>query len=487
MKHFKRLLPLFLAAVLLIGAALPIFADDDDGDGEELLRMAYNFYAGPDLSKTSYKFDSFMIDFRSDKATQTTYWSLANFGMDLSSRRTKQAYRNISGYGAYAGLQNTSNRVGILSFWEAAYRDGGADKKLTASRVYPEGSSTFGGEGEGTNCIMYYPWKDNQWYRMLLHSWIDDETGTTFAGSWYLDVTSGEWKLFAYFDTHLYDSYFIGGMSQFMENFAGGDPKTNCNVERTCQLKNMYVFDHEKKDWISLPTATLSYGDGGPQNEDQKKFGAHSFGATDEYFWGSTGGKVEDQEAYEKAATKYATYTITQPERPDLGAPAVKKMSFSGTGRFNWTMEGKSTPQLSYAIKFVDPDGKTVFEESASRPEVHFVKPGVTKDDAVKAILTIKDVFGAETTAEYMTDAYKAATGEREPTEPATEPASEPATAPATEPATEPATGPASDPGKDDGASKPSSFPWPIVAGCCAGAAVVIAVVAIVISKKKKK
>ena len=429
MKYFKKLFILLLAALMLLGSALPVFAEDDDG--KELLRMAYNFYAEPDLSKTSHKFDSFMIDFRSDKATQTTYWSLANFGMDLSSRQTKQTYKSISGYGAYAGLQNTGNKVGILSFWEAAYKDGKEEKKLTASRVYPEGSSTFGGEGDGTNCIMYYPWKDNQWYRMLLHCWTDAETGTTFAGTWFLDVESGEWRLFAYFDTHLYDSYFIGGMSQFMENFSGLDPKTNYQVERTCNLKNMYVYDHQKTAWISLPTVTLSYGDGGPQHEDQIKFGAHSFGANDEYFWGSTGGKVEDQKAYDKAAEKWHTYTITQPDTPDLGAPAVKKMSFSGTGRFNWSMESDSTPQLAYAIKFVNAAGETVFEESGTRPEVHFVKPGVTNDDAVMATLTVTDVFGGQTTKVYKTDAYKEAVGEiDEPTATATEPATEPATSP---------------------------------------------------------
>ena len=53
---------------------------------EELKYMAYNFYSDPDISDTSGKFDSFMIDFLSDKDTQVTYWSLANFSMSTKSQ-----------------------------------------------------------------------------------------------------------------------------------------------------------------------------------------------------------------------------------------------------------------------------------------------------------------------------------------------------------------------------------------------------------------
>ena len=198
-----------------------------------------------------------------------------------------------------------------------------------------------------------------------------------------------------------------------MENYWGGDPTTNCNVERTCHLKNMYVLDHEKADWISLPTATLSYGDGGGVLEHQKKFGAHSFGATEEFFWGSTGGKVADQEAYEKEATKYATYTINQPAQPLLGTPSIKEIRF--TDRIVWEMEENSTPQLAYQLKVVDPTGKILFQKSATRPEVHSETPNkISQNDAVKCILTVTDVFGNSTTSELMTDAYQKAVAEGE-------------------------------------------------------------------------
>ena len=400
-KQLRRILPLFLAFLMFLCTLSPVHAE------EELKYMAYNFYSAPDLSRTSGRFDSFMIDFRSDKAPLTTYWSLANFAMDTGSTQTRRAYPGISGYGAYAGLQHSTKRVGILSFWEAAYVKDGEKAILRASRIYPAGNSTFGGEGEGTNCIASYEWQNDRWYRMLLHSWEDEETGTTFAGLWFLDVESGEWTLFSYFDTHLYKSYFVGAMSQFMENYWGADVNTNCNVERTCNLKNMYVFDHIRKSWVSLPTATLSYGDGNPVNEDQRKFGAHSFGATDEYFWGSTGGKVEDQEAYEAAATKYSVHTINQPKKPTLGAPVLETLRMGG--ELSWELAQTSAPQLSYTIKVVDSCGKVLFEKTATRPEVRAEALPEDLPAAVKATLTVTDVFGGTATAEIATDAYKEA------------------------------------------------------------------------------
>ena len=116
----RTVLLFLLTLVLLFPAALPASADEEE---EELKYMAYNFYSNPDLSKTSGKFESFMIDLKADKTPFATYWSLCNFGMDLTSSGTRKAYRNISGYGAYAGLQNSNAKVGILSFWEARYKE----------------------------------------------------------------------------------------------------------------------------------------------------------------------------------------------------------------------------------------------------------------------------------------------------------------------------------------------------------------------------
>ena len=397
---------IFYAILLtsVLGAGLPAFGE------QELKYMAYNFYSDPHMSETSGKFDSFLIDFMAEKTPNATYWAMGNFSLDVKSEKTQKAFEGIRGVNGYCGVQNSDRKVGIISFWEAKYKENGEEKLLHAQRVYPEGHSKFAHEGEGTNCIQPYEWVSGQWYRMLLHSWDDIETGRTFAGLWFQDVKTGKWHLFSYFNTLLYNSCFIRNVSQFMENFYGGDVRTNCNVERNVFFKNMYVFDHEKKDWVSIHTATLSYGDGGGKLEHQKKYGAHTFGATEEHFWGLTGGRVEDQAAYEEAAVKRAKHTITQPEKPELGKPKIAKLSLDGKKKLTWDFAEQSTPQLAYRVRAVNAKGKVVFEKAGTRPEVRSFALPAMKSDAFKVTLTIVDVFGKKTEANFETDLYKAAT-----------------------------------------------------------------------------
>lgn len=391
--------------LLVLCVALPGLAE------QELKYMAYNFYSDPHMHETSGKFDSFMIDFMAEKTPNATYWAMGNFSLDVKNEKTQKAFEGIRGVNGYCGVQNSDRKVGIISFWEAKYKENGEEKLLHAQRIYPEGHSKFAHEGEGTNCIQPYEWVSGQWYRMLLHSWDDIETGRTFAGLWFQDVKTGKWQLFSYFNTLLYHSCFIRNVSQFMENFYGGDVRTNCNVERNVFFKNMYVFDHEKKDWVSIHTATLSYGDGGGKLEHQKKYGAHTFGATEEHFWGLTGGKVEDQAAYEEASIKHSKHTIKQPEKPELGDLKIAKLSLDGQKKnLTWDFDEKSTPQLAYRVKAVNAKGKVVFEKAGTRPEVRSLALPAMKSDAFKVTLTIVDVFGKKTEANFETDLYKAAT-----------------------------------------------------------------------------
>lgn len=390
--------------LLLFCVALPGLAE------QELKYMAYNFYSDPHMHETSGRFDSFMIDFMAEKTPLSTYWAMGNFSLDVKNEKTQKAFEGIRGVHGYCGVQNSDRKVGIISFWEAKYKENGEEKLLHAQRIYPEGHSKFAHEGEGTNCIQPFDWASGQWYRMLLHSWDDIETGRTFAGLWFQDVKTGKWHLFSYFNTLLYNSCFIRNVSQFMENFYGGDVRTNCNVERNVFFKNMYVFDHEKKDWVSIHTTTLSYGDGGGKLEHQKKYGAHTFGATEEHFWGLTGGRVEDQAAYEEAAVKRSKHTISQPEKPELGEPKIAKLSLDGKKKLTWDLTEQSTPQLAYRVRAVNAKGKVVFEKAGTRPEVRTLALPAMKSDAFKVTLTIVDVFGKKTEANFETDLYKAAT-----------------------------------------------------------------------------
>ena len=127
----KKPLALFL---LLLCVALPGLAE------QELKYMAYNFYSDPHMHETSGRFDSFMIDFMAEKTPNATYWAMANFSLDVKSEKTQKAFQGIRGVSGYAGVQNCDRRVGIISFWEAKYKENGEEKLLHAQRVYPERS-----------------------------------------------------------------------------------------------------------------------------------------------------------------------------------------------------------------------------------------------------------------------------------------------------------------------------------------------------------
>ena len=353
--------------------------------------MAYNIYSDPDLSKTSKAFDSFVIDFRGARTPILTYWALCNFGLYFSEE-TKAQFPGIAGGGAYAGLQRLENwkgRRAIMAFWEMTY---GEDKTIMrATRVYPKGEeSNFGGEGEGTNCILPYEWETGTWYRMALHAWEDSVTGKTFVGQWVCNLETGKWDLISYFNTRLTKSALRGGMSLFQENFIGG---VNQFVEREFHVKNTYVLDHMDKEWKSLNASYLCYSDGGADN----KSGLHYFGATKEYFWGVGGGAIaeKDQKAYNEASVKRARFEIEQPAQPTLGEIAIASFEIKD-GKATWALTETSNPQLSYKLTCYEANGEILGESYVTRPEVR----EATVLPCARYTLTVTDIFGNTATAE---------------------------------------------------------------------------------------
>ena len=468
----RSLLILAIVAVMVAGPAMTVFADDT---AEANKKMAYNIYADPDVSKTSKKYITFSIDFYSDETPINTYWSLANFGLDLSSKKNFLKFPAISGGGAYAGLQERGDgsKVSIMAFWEMPY---GGTKIHNVKRMYPAGDSNFGGEGEGKNCIAPYAWTDANWYRMVLHTWDDVETGTTFVGQWVQDLSTGEWHLACYFDTGLYESCLIGGMGLFMENYwAGLNQWTNVRSFRT---KNIYVNDKKDGLWKSLNTVNISYGNGGADN----KMGAHSFGVSEDgtYFWGSSGGLVEGQgdgvyvdpqKAYEQTAVKSKKLSITQPDQPTFGTPSLTTLTLEGN-TISWELSKTNTPQLSYKLEITDKDGNTLVTKEESRPQISSVTLEELTTDAYKATLTVTDLFGSTTTLEKTTEAY-----DKAPATPTPEPTPEDTKAPET---TAPATTP------DETATEAPDNAGVIVA-IVAGVIVVAGIAVFFIIKKKNK
>ncbi len=385
-------------------------------------KMAYNIYSNPDLSKTSGKFDAFTIEFRGTKTPYLTYWALCNFGLGLTDE-SKEIYPDLRGGGAYAGLQNVDKakgRKGIMAFWEMNYKDSetGEDKILRASRVYPKGESTFGGEGEGTNCIRNYEWHDNTWYRMVLRAWEDPTTGNTFVGQWFEEKETGKWTLISYFDTHLKKSYLRGSMSLFQENFVN-----DCYNVREFNAKAMYVIDSETKEWVSLDTTLIQYGNGGADNKE----GAHDFGANEEFFWGMAGGEVKNQAAYNAASKDKEVVSINQATEPEFGTPSIEVLNITNKSAFTedkivaWGLADNSTPQLKYSLNVYDIEGNEIFSKAETRPEVTCCVLNDVTTDLYRCVLTVADIFGNETVAEACTKEYKMALNPEEFEEPTVE------------------------------------------------------------------
>ncbi|MBE6672588.1 MAG: DUF3472 domain-containing protein [Ruminococcaceae bacterium] len=395
----KSVLASLLALAMLLGMPLVIGADQGPLD------MAYNIYSNP-VFKGEKAFDTFMIEMKSDLDPDCTYWSLANFSMYISPE-TRKEYRDITAGGAYAGLQHAgAQRKAIMAFWEWHYWPNGRasgenETNLVAECIYP-GGGTFGGEGEGANCIKLYPWTTGEWYRMVLHTWTDPVRGTTYCGQWVQNVATGEYTLISYFDTKMRNSYLMGDMSFFMENFYG----INAGEERDVKLKNIYVKQHSDKKWVSVNSSELSHCNNWANN----KTGNHSFGATDEYFWGKSGGFIDaDKQAALDKSQKPTVYTIKQHNTPSIGDVAFKELQLRdnhGQKFVRWYFEEDSTPQLYYRLKCTDVDGKVIYDQENWAPEdFYHVLEGVTTD-AYLCEMTVTDIFGQSKTVVNATEAY---------------------------------------------------------------------------------
>ena len=458
-KIIRSAILLAIVAIMALSPAMTVSAKD---------YMAYNIYSDPVTTGTSGKFDTFTIEFRGIQTPNYTYWALANFALDLSDLKTIRAYPGITGGGAYAGLQHrspTQGKAAIMSFWEMKYL---GSKRLDVQQMYPYGQDTnFTGEGEGKSAIVPYGWDDNKWYRMVIHTWEDIETGTTFAGQWFQNMESGEWTLTIYYNTNVYNSCFKGGMGLFQENYI-----STYEEEREFNTKNIYAIDHKTGEWVSLASCNVSYGNGGAAN----KAGAHSFGATEEYFWGKAGGVVEDQDTYEKQALKSKIFKIQQPATPTFNTPKLNSLTIDG-GKATWEVSATDMPQLSYKLDVIDTEGKTLLTKEQTRPEIRSVALDGVTTDAYKCVLTVTDFFGNTTTIEQATEAYKKAVSEPTPTP-------EDTTAPVTTAPADTSTTPATTTPYE---TKPNNTG--LIIGVSAAVVVVIggAVAAAIVIKKKKQ
>ena len=313
-------------------------------------------YSHLDVSKTSKKFDTYVIDFKSDKTPAATYWALANWQMDITEFSKLHPDAKIAG--AYAGLQTQYNgtKQAIMSFWDVFYTENGVEKRNRAKRIYPPGEqSIFTNEGEGTNFFPQYRWLTNVWYRFVIHSWVDSTSKTTYVGEWIQNLDTNVWTLLTYFDVGLKESFLLGDFSFFIENYNSDF----FGLERTFQLKNMYTFDHSYKKWISMNTSTLY------SEHHENSQGTHEFGYTSSYFYGSCGLPVNNQELYDASMPEVITGTINQPNEPKFLKSQFKSVTDNLTRNLltlNWVLDETRPPCFTYNFSYSRKNSKGVYE-----------------------------------------------------------------------------------------------------------------------------
>ena len=336
-------------------------------------KRAKSIYVDIDVSNTSKKYDTYVLKFKTEHAPLATYWTLAKWDMDISE--FIKEYPDAKSSGAYAGLHMQTNYEpkAFTSFFDIFYTENGVQKRKRAKRIYPPGEeSTFDNEGEETNFfILQYFWNTFMWHRFVIHSWVDQNTNTTYVGEWIQNTYTEEWALLAYFDVGLQNSFLVNDLGFSQENFDSkyfGD-------EINFNLQSIYIFDHSYKKWISLNTSTI-YSE---KNENSQ--GTHEFGHSSSfisYIYGSSGLPVDDQELYDASMPENITGSIDQLEIPIFGDPLIRNIYTIGKGNMltvSWDLDQRHTPCFSYNILFNKKiaDGKyEKFEEyNVYRPEIN--------------------------------------------------------------------------------------------------------------------
>ena len=330
--------------------------------------MVKSIFSYPVLTNTNQQFNTYTIDFRGIDTAPGTYWALCNYALDITD--FKKTHLNVTGGGAYGGLQILSNgeRVAIMSFWKISYIENGETKELKFNRVYPEGKEFyFSGEGEGTNYRAPYNWTTGDWYRFIIHTWEDYNTKEIYIGQWIQDLSTKEWTLFAYFNTHLKNSFISNRkrLSFFEEIFN----RRYIKEERSFQLKNMYVFDRIFNQWISINTSYLYFNE---QPEIIKEISHTQF-----YFFG---GSTPRTEGLNNVVHKNRFYgSISQSKTPNFIKPIYKKFNVTLTRPkliIEWEIDSKTCPcyQFSYSIEELSELGyNLMFYDKVSNPEKNII------------------------------------------------------------------------------------------------------------------
>ena len=283
-------------------------------DGYKKGWMAHFVSCHPSLSSDEQKkgFTEFVIDFYTDRKTTGTYWALCQCRMDTSDL-TNRGYRVYSDSAVlYAGLQFTVEGPKVdLALWRTAYEAKYSNYNVidaATKTVYPgDDMGTFDNEGCGKNYLKKFTWNPNTWYRMYLRC-FEGDNGNTFVELQIQEVGTSSWTKVVVIDTNLKNSFFTGGMTQFMENYTD----RYCNQIRTFAFRNIWVKPRGGS-WKFIDSVSLQ------DSGFEKKKGLIGFGRNNTTVYGITCGYgAKDTAAFADVSLKCNNLqsTISRPITP---------------------------------------------------------------------------------------------------------------------------------------------------------------------------
>ena len=226
----------------------------------------------PDCSEYS----EYAVDFRAEYLPKGTYLAVCTWDMDVSALKSRyqSVYRDYSGVAAYAGFQvlGDGSHVALMSAWGVYCKDAAGNvRKIAPTVTYPSNGGNAFKDGNGTQCIVPYEWKEGRTYRALIQRGVSD-SDTVRLEFWVCDLESGAWTKLVEYDMNVPGGYMTGARAHlegFMPAYAG--------AVRTMELSNIRVRSPKTGKWVGAKTAAMYPSGDCP--------GSYNYGSDENHFW----------------------------------------------------------------------------------------------------------------------------------------------------------------------------------------------------------
>lgn len=307
-------------------------------------------------------------------------------------------FSTINFNGGYCGLQQTTDTrwgspyVIISSLWN---NSGQTDATVTYTGKGIDNNS-FGGEGTGAQTVGAYPWKVNQWYRMVVRSW--KANNRINMGTYVQDMSTGIWTLMSIYGRNASVGFLGNGIDAFLENWVSDQGPT----PKAAYFKDAWSLNTNGV-WESPNNSSFSANsnDAGRNLDFDKAFNAEYNEQVDGYL-SEHGGTVRPNAAFNGTRSVNLPLQKRQGTSPSSIYPTNVK-SYSASYQNNsvnvkWEIDPKSSPMLSYSAQLLDDSNDVLKTVSAVSPQLNEANISTSdtklisgKKYTVKVIIT--DIF----------------------------------------------------------------------------------------------